>query len=167
MKESYNVTLEFSDVLSLTELNNIVNRIAESLVHTVNTSGLTGDDAEAFTTAITVTRGTKTIIVNLFTDEKSEIKHSEVLTPELLTYDEQRLVEDYRSGYRGVFWHIDDFESEAQEIEEYKGKLIYDRSKFEYALNEMIRHNDCEWGITWESVRSNLDIYCLLPEEDE
>lgn len=166
MKESYNVTLEFSDVLSLTELNNIVNRIAESLVHTVNTSGLTGDDAEAFTTAITVTRGTKTVKINLINNEKTEVNHSEVLVPEKLTYDEQRLVEDYRNGYRGIFWHIDDFEQEANQIED-DGELIYDRTKFEYALDNMIHKHDCNIGITWDTVKIYLDMYCLLPEEDE
>lgn len=81
-----------------------------------------------------------------------------------LTEEEQKLVQDHRNGYRGVYWHKDDFEHQAKENEEYAEEdgeeLEYDRSKFEYALDIMIEQHDCNLGITWDTISDYLNTYC-------
>lgn len=81
-----------------------------------------------------------------------------------LTEKEQRLVQDYRNGYRGIYWHKDDFEHQAKENEEYAEendeKLEYDRSKFEYALDIMIDNHDANNGINWDTISDYLNTYC-------
>jgi hypothetical protein len=68
-----------------------------------------------------------------------------------------------------IQWCTSDFESRARETEEMEAKINqseviqrYDRSKFELALNNMVRKHDCNLGITWDTVDYYLDEYCLI-----
>lgn len=79
-----------------------------------------------------------------------------------VTQEELDLVTKYRDGFRGVFWHIDDFEHKALENEDYYKSVIYDRTKFEDALDLMINKHDCTIGITWDTVDYYLEDYCRL-----
>jgi hypothetical protein len=172
METNYNVKIEFyknEGELTNEELNNVSKRIAEALSHKViEQNGLVTENyEEGMTLGITVTRGTKSYQTGLVMSDITETNHKEVFYPELLTYEEKCLVDNFRSGFRGVFWHIDDFESKAQGIEENNGgKKMYDREQFEYALDQMIYKHDCEYGITWYSVDYYLNEYCCLSDED-
>lgn len=57
---------------------------------------------------------------------------------------------------RSIIWCIDDFEYRARERES-NGIHLYDRSKFEDALSDMIRKHDAELGISWTTVDCYLD----------
>jgi hypothetical protein len=86
----------------------------------------------------------------------------------ILTEEEKELVQNHRDGFRGVYWHINDFESEAHNNEVLNPEEeIYDRSKFPLALGEMISDHDAEYGITWDNVKHCLDTYCKLNQENE
>jgi len=87
----------------------------------------------------------------------------------ILTEEEKELVQKHRDGYRGIYWHIDDFESIAKSIEEQEidNRTVYDRTKFQGALEEMTHTHDANYGLSWESVRYNLNEYCKLNQEDE
>lgn len=64
-----------------------------------------------------------------------------------------------------IKWSIEDFEDIAiigEECEDGIIKTIYDRSKFQYALELMIREHDCNYGIVWETIEDYLDEYCKL-----
>lgn len=71
-----------------------------------------------------------------------------------------------------LIWTVDDFESKAQENEEVypdegdeyseECPMLYDRSKFPYALSIMKDRHDCNCGVTWETVDDLLDEYCKL-----
>lgn len=64
-------------------------------------------------------------------------------------------------------WSVEDFEAEAEILVGKNWKDIYDESKFEYALFEMIDNHDAEWGINWSSVAFYLNDYCKKEEENE
>jgi len=89
-----------------------------------------------------------------------------------LSDEENELIQKYKSGYRGVYWHIDDFEAQAKTIEEMHQKkynlelypLMYDRSKFEDALYNMINKHDASLGINWTTIEVYLDTYCTLED---
>lgn len=81
-----------------------------------------------------------------------------------LTPEEKLLVEQHRNGYRGIFWHVDDFESQAQIDEEFAKEngeeLKFDRDEFQTALEKMINEHDATLGITWDTVSMYLNDYC-------
>lgn len=64
---------------------------------------------------------------------------------------------------RSITWCIADFEGQAVERET-NGILLYDRSKFEDALSDMIRHHDATLGISWTTVDCYLD-ECAYSEQ--
>ena len=64
-------------------------------------------------------------------------------------------------------WSVEDFEAEAERLVGENWKDIYDESKFEDALFEMIDNHDAEWGISWNSVAFYLNQYCKKEEENE
>lgn len=64
-------------------------------------------------------------------------------------------------------WSVEDFEAEAERLVGENWKDIYDESKFEDALFEMIDNHDAEWGINWNSVAFYLNQYCKKEEENE
>ena len=87
---------------------------------------------------------------------------------------EIQLIKDYRDGYRSVYWHVDDFELKACELEEWKCAMnpelispLYDRSQFEEALDAMINRHDANIGINWDTVNIYLDEYCLIQNTNE
>jgi hypothetical protein len=81
-----------------------------------------------------------------------------------LTPEEKLLVEQHRNGYRGIFWHVNDFESQAQIDEKFAKEngeeLEFDRDKFQTALEKMINEHDATLGITWDTVSMYLNDYC-------
>lgn len=67
---------------------------------------------------------------------------------------------------RSIVWSVDDFITQAEQsfskyIEARCWQDIYDESKFQNALYEMIRKHDANYGITWDTVNFYLDEYCL------
>ena len=64
-------------------------------------------------------------------------------------------------------WSVEDFEAEAERLVGENWKDIYDESKFEDALFEMIDNHDAEWGINWNSVAFYLNQYCKKEKENE
>ena len=64
-------------------------------------------------------------------------------------------------------WSVEDFEAEAERLVGENWKDIYDESKFEYYLFEMIDNHDAECGISWSSVAFYLNQYCKKEEENE
>ncbi len=63
---------------------------------------------------------------------------------------------------RAVWWSVGDLEQRAAEQEELEEEQLYDRSKFESALDNIISDHDCNWGISWDTLDSYLDSYCRL-----
>lgn len=78
-----------------------------------------------------------------------------------LTNEEIELVRKHRDGFRGVFWHVDDFKGRAEEnkdwLNDHDSDVKYDESKFEDALDRMISNHDAEIGINWDVI----DCYLL------
>ena len=64
-------------------------------------------------------------------------------------------------------WSVEDFEDEAERLVGENWRGIYDESKFEYALFEMIDNHDAEWGINWNSVAFYLNQYYKKEKENE
>lgn len=60
-----------------------------------------------------------------------------------------------------IHWTKDDFVQGATDIEGDNWKNVYDVSKFQDTLELMIRKADAEIGVTWETVRTYLNEYCL------
>jgi hypothetical protein len=87
-----------------------------------------------------------------------------------LTDHEIELIEKYRNGYRGIYWHIIDFEQQATQNEEYaeeNGKILkYNREDFEYALDLMIDNHDANYGITWNTISDYLNTYCKIDDNE-
>jgi len=63
---------------------------------------------------------------------------------------------------RAVWWSVEDLEHRAAEQEDLEEEKLYDRSKFESALDTMIHNHDCNWGISWDTLDVYLDSYCRL-----
>jgi len=74
----------------------------------------------------------------------------------LLTEVDQEIDRDFRPSWKSVSWEVLDFEGRAME----KGIDNYDTSKFEYALETMIRKHDATLGITWDTIDHYLDSMC-------
>lgn len=83
-----------------------------------------------------------------------------------MTEDEFQLVEYYRMGYRPIWWSFDDFEMQAQELEENFPEKKYDRSLFLDTLELMLRRHDPNFGTTWQDVQYFLDEYCLIRNDE-
>jgi len=58
-----------------------------------------------------------------------------------------------------VKWSIEDFEEQANNFG--NNPKDYDASKFQDALELMIRKHDAELGISWETVQCYLNSHCL------
>ena len=72
-----------------------------------------------------------------------------------------KIEEDIKDNYvlrnYSVTWGILDFVFRAEQLEGKEWKKIYDESKFEEALVEMIRKHDANIGISWVEVEFYLD----------
>ncbi len=86
---------------------------------------------------------------------------------EEIPYEMERLGDSYKQGYRTITWHVDDFEQQAQTIEEGKDEKLFDRSKFEEALSRMIDKHDANIGINWDVINVYLYDYCMLDEPED
>ena len=65
-------------------------------------------------------------------------------------------------GKQYVVWSIEDFKGRAIQLEgKDNWQNIYDESKFQEALDTMIRKHDTEIGITWITVDFWLNELCL------
>ena len=76
---------------------------------------------------------------------------------------------------RSIVWSVNDFISQAEKRWDIVAFLptaskyhhatcwqdVYDETKFQNALYEMIDRHDAEYGITWETINFYLDEYCL------
>ena len=63
--------------------------------------------------------------------------------------------EDYQN--RSITWGIDDFEARALDVYGEDWENLFDKELFEEQLYEMMRHHDCNFGITWDHVDAYLD----------
>ena len=65
---------------------------------------------------------------------------------------------------RTITWSTEDFKAQANAICLRNGEKdleeMFDESKFADALDNMIDHHDCEYGITWNTVEFYLIEYC-------
>jgi hypothetical protein len=63
-----------------------------------------------------------------------------------------------------IEWSILDFENRALLIESKTNinNKLFDRTKFPYALKMLKKHHDCNYGITWDKIDSNLEEYCTF-----
>ena len=86
----------------------------------------------------------------------------EKITEVQVTDDELCWLNKYREGFQGVFWHVDDFEMTAIDLETGSNTKFYDRTKFKKALTDMIKKHDASEGISWAVIRYYLDEYCLI-----
>ena len=68
-----------------------------------------------------------------------------------------------------IQWTVEDFEMQAQNITDDNWEEVYDKTKFQDALETMIRKHDADIGICWETINVYLDEYCrkeIVEEED-
>lgn len=63
--------------------------------------------------------------------------------------------EDFQD--RSITWGVEDFASRAEELEGENWREIYDEDLFEENLYDMIRHHDCNNGVTWDSIDCYLE----------
>ena len=82
--------------------------------------------------------------------------------PDISRQLKQQLNNALNPNSRAVWWCVEDFEHRATEQEEVEGEQLYDRSKFDDALEGMVADHDCNWGISWDTLDSYLDSYCRL-----
>lgn len=104
-----------------------------------------------------------------------------------ITEEEFVLIQNYRTGIRGVYWSVEDFESKArdmeldwfwtelsqQQIDDFKNPeydiperyKLYDRNTFQYALETLIEKHDCNYGITWFHIEYSLNHYCKIEDD--
>jgi len=61
---------------------------------------------------------------------------------------------------RTISWSTDDFIQCAYDSKGESWKDFYDESKFVEALDNMIDKHDAMLGITWDTIRTYLDLYC-------
>ena len=80
----------------------------------------------------------------------------------ILTPEEKELIYKYRNGYKGIYWHVNDFELQALALETIDKNKKFNRDKFQEAFDKMIRLHDASIGITWETVIHYLETYCLM-----
>ncbi len=66
-----------------------------------------------------------------------------------------------------IIWSIEDFKAAAIEKRGDSWRDYYDESKFEEALERMIRKHDANIGICWETVKIYLDEYCMKEKEGD
>ena len=68
-------------------------------------------------------------------------------------------LEDFEQYKReSIKWSIEDFEAQAKNhCDDEKWELIYDRNKFQDALERMINKHDAEWGVNWTSIDCYLE----------
>lgn len=103
-------------------------------------------------------------------DEHHEI--GEILT---LLKEQEKSFEELSK--RCIIWSVQDFEVKAEQRwnldynrESYpnavKWEDVYDKTKFQKSLYEMIENQDSEHGISWDVVDYYLDTYCLKSKED-
>lgn len=69
--------------------------------------------------------------------------------------------EDIYPETRTITWSVEDFISKAIDEKGESWENFYDKLKFAEALNDMIDNHDCNYGITWETVKDYLNNYCL------
>ncbi len=87
-------------------------------------------------------------------DEHDEIVEIVKLLTQAKDYQEKK-------NKRSIVWSVEDFIYRAEQIKGTYWQDIYDKSKFEKQLYEMIDAHDANYGITWESVDYYLDECCL------
>lgn len=64
---------------------------------------------------------------------------------------------------QAIIWTEDDFiQAAIEESNETEWNIYYDKTKFMYALHEMIKNHDSEYGITWDTVKFYLNEYCRI-----
>ena len=67
---------------------------------------------------------------------------------------------------RTISWSTKDFARVAFEEKGESWKDFYDESKFEEALDRMIDKHDPIYGITWDSVKVCLELYCCKEKKE-
>jgi hypothetical protein len=103
---------------------------------------------------------TTTLVVPLDSEEGKFWGNLDVDEIDIMKHNLEKLDQKLK---RSVTWSVEDFEYVAQYREKQMnvGYGYYDRSRFDYALQEMIRHHDAEIGITWISIETYLDDLCI------
>ncbi len=91
-------------------------------------------------------------------DEHHEINEIVNLLTQAKDYQEEK-------DKRSIIWSVDDFITQAEQsfskyIEARCWQDIYDESKFEEQLYEMIDNHDAEDGVSWQTIDCYLE-YCL------
>ncbi len=73
---------------------------------------------------------------------------------------------EYTPRWRSIPWNVEDFKGRAEQLKEANPKknYIFDETKFEDALEQMIKKHDANLGISWETVDIYLREYCLAEE---
>lgn len=85
---------------------------------------------------------------------------------EEIDYEGELLLDNYKLGFKTIAWHIDDFEHQALTIEN-NGVKLFDRTKFNDALDTMIDKHDANIGINWDVIAYYLYEHCGLDELED
>ena len=70
----------------------------------------------------------------------------------------KKMIQERTEGMSYIGWSVEDFRHRALEED---NSIIYDASKFQNALDIMIKEHDANIGITWETVDVYLNEYCV------
>jgi len=70
---------------------------------------------------------------------------------------------NYVPRWRSISWNVEDFKGRAEQIVKNNPSrnYVFDESKFEDALEEMISKHDATIGVTWDTIDFYLMEYCL------
>ncbi len=99
---------------------------------------------------------------------KAEVVQASFKTLELPLFDKKyryeiqeiELAGELPKNPNAIYWETENFEEIASLIEKGNDRKLFDRSKFEWCLNDMIRNRDELQGIGYQDIEEYLEVYC-------
>ncbi|MCW3162632.1 hypothetical protein [Chryseobacterium oryctis] len=103
------------------------------------------------------------MINNPFAPKESKILgivSRKVGTPVFPNLEHQELIDRIAHLETAIIWKVEHFEQEAKELEQQSSKELYDRTRFEKALYEMMKNHNRDKGSSWNTVKHYLTEFC-------
>lgn len=69
------------------------------------------------------------------------------------------MTDDYKAY---IIWSVEDFKEMALQLKGENWKDFYNEDNFPEALDLMIKNHDCDFGITWDTIKTYLNNYCKV-----
>lgn len=65
-----------------------------------------------------------------------------------------------------IHWTTEDFEMQARNMADDNWEEVFDKTKFQSALEQMVRKHDADMGITWDTITYYLNEKCKKDENN-